>query len=163
MDVHTLGILAEEEGGGAHNTAVVVRRLNAFLSVPGDVVLVGQDGGQKGGAVVAAEADHHEAEECPCELMLGMKRARKRSSLPSLRHLTLGLELVGDRVGLHVVLAIGDLDEGLGLDVGGGDVLFGVLDVVRVDFNSVEAAARSGGIDGSRGGAVSVRWGRHVW
>lgn len=59
MDFLAVGISTNADGGRAEEGADVVGLLEAFLSVPSDVVAVGEDGGAQGSAIVTTNTNHH--------------------------------------------------------------------------------------------------------
>jgi len=63
--------------------------------------------------------------------------------VPSLRDLSLGLELVGPSRGLHDVLSVDDDDISTAVGVLGSDVVVAELGVLRLDNNLVGTASSS--------------------
>ncbi len=107
---------AETDSGGLGDGTVVVGVLDAVLGLPGDLVLVGEDTGGDGGAVVASPADEQNT---------------------SLGDLAVGLEGVLFRDGLHNNAVILFSNDCLVVHVLGNDGIFGVLDVFRINKNGL--------------------------
>ena len=104
------------------NGTNVVGLLNAILSVPRDIVLVGKDGGTQGGAVVASHTDQHQS---VLNLIRDAHNKTEETNIPSLANLASDLELKRLCDGCDCELAINRDDVSTAVRVLGGDVVVG--------------------------------------
>ncbi|CAG8678659.1 9423_t:CDS:2, partial [Acaulospora colombiana] len=135
MDVRAgRGVHTETEGGSAENGANVVGLLDTLLGAPVDIVTVGKNRSGQSGAVVATQADHHQAVHIP------------ENYIPELGDLPGGPELKGllGRADFKHTILVGD---GLAVVVKSGrDVVIRVLGPLAFNDDR-ELGPRSGRMD----------------
>lgn len=129
-----LGVGAELHGRAHDDRAIVVGSAGTLAGVPLEAAAVGDDAGRHGGAVVAAQADQHNAE---------------------LGDLAVDLEVVQRLLGNRDILAVlSTVNERGAVRVLGADLIVGVGDVGRADSEEGTGSSRS--VGGSVGVSTTV-------
>lgn len=121
VDILALGVDAELDGGTHNDGAVVVGLLGTLLGSPAVLVLVGEDAGGHGGAIVATPANQHQT---------------------GLGDFSVDLEVVDSLLGDGDIVVALDSAQGGAVGVLGADLLVGVDYVGGVDNESL-----GGGVD----------------